>query len=272
MPGRHVDDEHVEFAPGDFAQHLQQRRLDHRPAPDHRDLLVDEESHRHDLQAVVFHRPDHPAFDLLRTAGNLQQPRHRGAIDIGIENADAQTVGLQRQSQIDRGRRLADAALAGSNSDDRTDARNAGLCRTCGALAGRSAACACPAWECPACGRCCGGPLYRRSGCRRLLVGGQRHHGALDAGNLLDHPLGSGAQGIEFARAFGRYGDREIDLGIGNEDIGDQAHIDDVAVHVRPAHAFQLFEDLFLGDVCHVIHSRRPAWPDCLLRVFNRLA
>jgi hypothetical protein len=34
--GGHVDDECVEFAPFDIAQHLRQRRYHHRPAPDDR--------------------------------------------------------------------------------------------------------------------------------------------------------------------------------------------------------------------------------------------
>src|SRR3546814_3496611 len=54
----HVDDEDVELSPGDLAQHLQERRLDHRATPDHGRLLVDQEAHRHRLDTVVLHRLD----------------------------------------------------------------------------------------------------------------------------------------------------------------------------------------------------------------------
>ncbi|URK89023.1 hypothetical protein LP421_14305 [Rhizobium sp. RCAM05350] len=58
-----------------------------------------------------------------------------------------------------------------------------------------------------------------------------------------------------------RHRDREIDLGIGNEDIGDQTQIDDIAVHIRSANASELIENLFLGHVGHVIHScRQRGW------------
>ena len=50
--GRHVDDETIEFAPGDIAQHLLDRGHDHRPAPDHRLFLVDQEADRHGLDAI----------------------------------------------------------------------------------------------------------------------------------------------------------------------------------------------------------------------------
>jgi hypothetical protein len=45
VPGRHVDDEHVELAPLHLAQHLlDQRRHHHRAAPDHRRVFLDEEA------------------------------------------------------------------------------------------------------------------------------------------------------------------------------------------------------------------------------------
>ena len=44
-----------------------------------------------------------------------------GPVDIGIQHADRGAVGRQRQRQIDRDRRLADAALAGCHGDDVAD-------------------------------------------------------------------------------------------------------------------------------------------------------
>ena len=62
------------------------------PAPDHRRLLVDEEAHRHDLDAVAFHRLQRAPVNRLRPSGNAHQARHRRAVDIGVENADLQAV------------------------------------------------------------------------------------------------------------------------------------------------------------------------------------
>jgi hypothetical protein len=56
VPGRHVDDEHVELAPGDLAQHLGDGAHHHRAAPDHRRLFLDEEADGHDLDAEALQR------------------------------------------------------------------------------------------------------------------------------------------------------------------------------------------------------------------------
>ena len=64
---RHVDDERVEFAPGDLAQHLRQRLRHHRAAPDHRHVFVDEKADRHHFDAVGLQR-DHLAVGHLRLA------------------------------------------------------------------------------------------------------------------------------------------------------------------------------------------------------------
>ena len=96
--GRHVDDEHVELAPGDVLQHLRQRRHHHRPAPDHRRLLVDEEAHRHHLQPISLHRRELVAVELLRLALDAEQPRHRRPVNVGIEHADPEAALLAAPS------------------------------------------------------------------------------------------------------------------------------------------------------------------------------
>ena len=53
-----------------------------------------------------------------RLTGDAQQTRLRGAIDVGIDDADLETQRLQAQCEIYRGRRLADPALARSDGDD----------------------------------------------------------------------------------------------------------------------------------------------------------
>ena len=88
----------------------------------------------------------------------------------------------------------------------------------------------------------------RRFHAAALLLGGQRDDGAGDAGDGLDHALGGGAQRLQLLGARGRNGDREEHLGVGDEDVGDHAEADDVALEVRPAHGLQAFDDGFLGD------------------------
>ena len=65
----------------------------------------------------------------LRLFGNGQQARHRGAIDIGIQQPDFQAQPGQRQRQVHRHRGFADSALAAGHRDDVFHARNAGLGR-----------------------------------------------------------------------------------------------------------------------------------------------
>ncbi len=81
----------------------------------------------HDLETVILHRVNDAPIDLCRLTGNLQETRHRRAVDIGIQNADAQAIGEQAKRKIDGCGRLADAALAGGDSDDRANAGNADL-------------------------------------------------------------------------------------------------------------------------------------------------
>ena len=53
---RQVDHEVVEVAPAGLGEELLERLGDHRAAPDHGRVLLDEEAHAHRLDAVAFHR------------------------------------------------------------------------------------------------------------------------------------------------------------------------------------------------------------------------
>ena len=55
---RQVDDQVVQLVPAGVVEQLRQRLGDHRPAPDHRRLLLHQQADRHDLQAVRGHRLD----------------------------------------------------------------------------------------------------------------------------------------------------------------------------------------------------------------------
>ena len=51
-----VDQEHVQFAPFHVLDELLDGLHDHRPAPDDRRVVVDQEAHAHHLDAVLLHR------------------------------------------------------------------------------------------------------------------------------------------------------------------------------------------------------------------------
>jgi hypothetical protein len=116
--GRHVDDQVVEVAPVRLAQQLLQRLHGHRAAPDHRLVAIDQEADGHDLHTVVLERLHRRAVIAHRTRIHAHHLRLAGAIDIGIEQADAGAFRGQRERQVHGGRALADAALAGGHGDD----------------------------------------------------------------------------------------------------------------------------------------------------------
>ena len=95
----------------------------------------------------------------------------------------------------------------------------------------------------------------RRFHAAALLLGGQRNDRAGHAGDGLDHALGGGAQRLQLLGAGGRNGDREEHLCVGDEDVGDHAEADDVALEVRTAHGLQAFDHGFLG------HGHRHGFP-----------
>ena len=68
-PGRHVDDEHVELAPVHVLQELLERTVQHRPAPHHRLVVVEEEADRHQPQIVRDRRHDHLVDDAPASGG-----------------------------------------------------------------------------------------------------------------------------------------------------------------------------------------------------------
>ena len=120
--GRHVDQQYVEFTPFHVAEQLLQRALDHGPAPDHRALLVHHEPDGHDLDSVAGHRSDAFPVDGLRPARDPHEARLRGAVDVSVQDAHAEALSAQGQGEVGRDRRLADAALAAGDGDDRLDA------------------------------------------------------------------------------------------------------------------------------------------------------
>ena len=124
VPGawRHVDQQHVQFTPFHVPEQLLQRALDHGPAPDHRALLVHHEPDGHDLDSVAGHRSDALPVDGLRPPGDPHEARLRRPVDVRVQDAHAKPLSAQGQGEVGRDRRLADAALAAGDGDDRLDA------------------------------------------------------------------------------------------------------------------------------------------------------
>ena len=122
--GRHVGDEHVEFAPRDLAQELVQGRDHHGTAPDHRRALLDQEADRHHLHAEAFERDELLAVRRQARFGlDAEQPRHRGSEQVGVENADLKPELRKANGEVAGHSRFAHSALAGGDRDDVLDAR-----------------------------------------------------------------------------------------------------------------------------------------------------
>ena len=118
VPGGRSIDEVVEVLPVGLRQQLLQRLRDHRAAPHHRLVDVDQQADRAHLQAVVLHRLHRLAVHGLRLAGDAEHGRLARAVDVGVEHADPRALGGERQRQVGRHRALADAALARGDGDD----------------------------------------------------------------------------------------------------------------------------------------------------------
>jgi hypothetical protein len=100
-----------------IGQELLDRLVQHRTAPDHGLVVRNEVAHGQAFDTVGRGRDHHVADDDRIVIG----PEHLGdreAVDVGIEQADLVAGRGQRDGQVDRHRRLADAALAGRHADD----------------------------------------------------------------------------------------------------------------------------------------------------------
>ena len=244
---RHVDDQDVQFAPGDVAQHLLKRRLNHGAAPDHRRILGHQKAHGHHLHAVVLERRQGLAVGRVGTAGDSHHARLARAVDIGVQQPDLEALGGEGEGQVGRGRRFADAALAAGHCDDvlhtrnqstRGPARRLGLllprtgCRT-GCRTGRRGA---TGW-------------LPRGGISRL--GGQNGGDGEHAFQLLDSRLRLFAQGLKLRTPFGIDLDREADIAVLHHQPLNHSEIDDVSAAVGILHLAQGVEHLVLGNAAH---------------------
>jgi hypothetical protein len=87
-------------------------------------LVIDEEADRHGLDAVRNERLQELAVPRFRPSP--KQAQHAGLarpIDVGVEQPYARAFPGQREREVHRNRRLADAALAGRDGQHIADAR-----------------------------------------------------------------------------------------------------------------------------------------------------
>ena len=126
VPGREVDDEVVELAPFDLVEELLHDPVEHGPPHDHGTLGLEQEAHRHQLEAVGLDRHD-PLAHRHRPPLGADQVGDRRPVDVGVHQADLRAVGLQAVGDRGGHGRLADAPFARANGDDVLDARDVPL-------------------------------------------------------------------------------------------------------------------------------------------------
>jgi len=88
-------------SPQSTSQELGQCRHHHRPAPDHRRALFDEEADRHHLDAIGLERRELlPVRRHLRLGVDAEQLRHRGAEQVRVEHADLEAEFSEADGEI----------------------------------------------------------------------------------------------------------------------------------------------------------------------------
>ena len=90
--GREIEHEVIEFAPFDLPQKLLRVTRHHRPAQDRRRSVVEQETHRHQLEVVLLDRDDLVLFRRGRPIARAEHERDARAVDVAIAEADARFV------------------------------------------------------------------------------------------------------------------------------------------------------------------------------------
>ena len=208
--GRQVDHEVVERAPPDILQEVLDGPVEHQPAPHDRIVLAGEESHRDDLEDTGSDGAldgDHLPPVRLQGALHPEQPRHRVAPDVGVEQADDQPTAGESDREVHTHRRLADSALAGH---DREHPRRRGKIGRDGAVLRLE-----PSLR------------HQRRSLRRI------HHAGADidtlhAGKGLDLALDVGAELVAERAGGDREGDLDSHRSAVDLDAANHAQLDDV--------------------------------------------
>ncbi len=119
---RHVDEEIVEFAPVGIVDKLLQGIGGHRPAPEHRGVLVDKESYRQQFHAIALKGDDEVApVDFVHEQVLILDAEHlrlRRAENIGIEQTHLVPLAGKGYRKVGGDGRLPHATFARRYTDD----------------------------------------------------------------------------------------------------------------------------------------------------------
>src|SRR5690554_2202023 len=126
--GGHVYDEVVELIPQGLLEQLHDGAADHRAAPGHGGFVSGDEGHGVGLQAVGGDGYEVFVFAHVRALafGDAEHHADAGAVDVGIQDSNPGTFGVQGQGEVDGGGGFAHAAFARGNGDDVFHARYGG--------------------------------------------------------------------------------------------------------------------------------------------------
>ena len=116
--GRKVHHEHIQLGPCDAARELLYRLGDDRAAPDRRRALAEKEAEADERKAVHLERQDVLVRATCGPAGavlDAEEQRQAGAVDVGIEESDAQPLAREDEREIGGDGALPDAALSRSD-------------------------------------------------------------------------------------------------------------------------------------------------------------
>jgi hypothetical protein len=212
----------------DLGDEAGERLVQHRPAPDDRAVLLGEEADRHQTHAVRLHRQ----HQVLHRHGGAVDPHHardRVAVDVGVQYPDGRAAGHERQGEVHRDARLADAALARGDADH---GRGAALLEGRGALLGAEA-------------------------------------GAQAAPLLVAHDVHGHVDGVDPRQRGERLGDAPLDLGlqgaagdgeadghgdppVADLDVAHHAEVDDRAVQLGVVHLAERRHGRVSGEPAHM--------------------
>ena len=106
-----IEQEHVEVAPEHIREELLQGAMEHRTPPDYGLARRDEHADAHHLHIVSDLGQDH-LIDAGRLSGETEHAGDGEAVDIGVDDADAQALIRQGHGEIRSHRRFADSALS----------------------------------------------------------------------------------------------------------------------------------------------------------------
>src|ERR1051325_5458307 len=122
--GRKIDEEIIEFAPRHAEEKLLDGFDDHRSAPNYRRVAFNQETHAHQMHAVVGGRDDFLVGADGRFFVDAHHERYARAVNIAIEQADARTEMTKPARDVDRSGAFADAPFAAGHRNDVLNAGN----------------------------------------------------------------------------------------------------------------------------------------------------